>query len=72
MIEVVAGIDDDGEFSYRVVQRIARKTGEPTRTDAPGIVFLEIDGLALPVLAARCGTATRRTWPAGWRRRAIS
>src|SRR6185503_3304164 len=50
VIEVIAGVDDDSEFSYRVVQRIARKTGAPVRTDAPGVVFLEIDGLALPVL----------------------
>jgi len=59
VIEVVAGVDDDSEFSFRVVQRIARKTGAPVRTDAPGIVFLEIDGLALPVLrrAMRDGNA---------------
>ena len=59
VIEVVAGVDDDSEFSYRVVQRIARKTGTPIRTDTPGIVFLEIDGLALPVLrrAMRDGNA---------------
>src|SRR6478735_11076799 len=59
VIEVVAGVDDDSEFSYRVVQRIARKTGAPVRTDAPGVVFLEIDGLALPVLrrAMRDGNA---------------
>ena len=59
VIEVVAGVDDDSEFSYRVVQRIARRIGTPVRTDAPGIVFLEIDGLALPVLrrAMRDGNA---------------
>jgi uncharacterized membrane protein YvlD (DUF360 family) len=59
VIEVVAGVDDDSEFSYRVVQRIARKTGAPVRTDAPGVVFLEIDGLALHVLrrAMRDGNA---------------
>lgn len=59
VIEVVAGVDDDSEFSYRVVQRIARRTGSPVRTDEPGIVFLEIDGLALPVLrrAMRDGNA---------------
>lgn len=59
VIEVVAGVDDDSEFSYRVVQRIARKEGHPVRTDAPGIVFLEIDGLALPILrrAMRDGNA---------------
>ena len=59
VLEVVAGVDDDSEFSFRVVQRIARRTGTPVRTDAPGIVFLEIDGLALPVLrrAMRDGNA---------------
>ena len=59
VLEVVAGVDDDSEFSFRVVQRIARRTGTPVRTDAPGVVFLEIDGLALPVLrrAMRDGNA---------------
>jgi uncharacterized membrane protein YvlD (DUF360 family) len=59
VLQVLAGIDDDSEWSYRVVQRIARKTGEPVATDAPGIIFLEIDGLSLPVLrrAMRDGNA---------------
>jgi len=59
VIQVVVGIDDDTEFSYRVVKRIARRTGDPVRTDEPGIVFLEIDGLALPILrrAMRDGNA---------------
>jgi uncharacterized membrane protein YvlD (DUF360 family) len=59
VLQVVAGVDDDSEWSYRVVQRIARKTGDPVMTDAPGIIFLEIDGLALPVLrrAMRDGNA---------------
>jgi uncharacterized membrane protein YvlD (DUF360 family) len=46
----VAGIDDDATYTYRVARRIARRTGRPEQTDAPGIIFLEIDGLALPVL----------------------
>ena len=43
----------------RVVQRIARRQGGATATDVPGIIFLEIDGLALPVLrrAMRDGNA---------------
>ena len=42
-----------------MIQRIARRSGGRTVTDAPGIVFLEIDGLALPVLrrAMRDGNA---------------
>ena len=46
----VLGIDDDDAYSLRVVQRVARRSGEREVTETPGIVFLEIDGLALPVL----------------------
>ena len=45
--------------SIRIAQRIARRQGIIADTDVPGIVFLEIDGLALPVLrrAMRDGNA---------------
>src|SRR3954470_20501825 len=58
-LHVVLGTNDDDEYSLRVTQRIARRTGGVTSTDVPGIVFLEIDGLALPVLkrAMRDGNA---------------
>ena len=46
----VAGIDDDESYTLRVARRVGRRTGAPETTDAPGIVYLEIDGLALPVL----------------------
>ena len=46
----VFGTNDDDTYSLRVVERIARRSGERVVTDTPGIVFLEIDGLALPVL----------------------
>ncbi len=51
--------NDDEAYMLRVTQRIARRTGEQVVTDVPGIVFLEIDGLALPVLrrAMRDGNA---------------
>ena len=39
--------------SIRIAQRIARRQGIIARTDVPGIIYLEIDGLALPVLRAR-------------------
>ena len=59
VIEVLAGTNDDDEYTIRVVKRIARRQGGATRTDAPGILFLEIDGLALPILrdAMRDGSA---------------
>src|SRR4051812_37517651 len=58
-LQVVVGTNDDDEYTLRVTRRIARRQGAGERTDVPGIVFLEIDGLALPVLrdAMRDGSA---------------
>jgi len=59
VLDVVFGTNDDDTYTVRVVQRVARRSKEQIRTDVPGIVFLEIDGLALPVLrrAMRDGNA---------------
>ncbi len=59
VLEVVVGTNDDDAYTIRVIQRIARRSGERVETDVPGIVFLEIDGLARPVLqrAMRDGNA---------------
>ncbi len=59
VLQVIFGTNDDDTYTLRVVQRIARRQGGGTRTDVPGIVYLEIDGLALPVLrrAMRDGNA---------------
>jgi uncharacterized membrane protein YvlD (DUF360 family) len=65
ILSVLFGTNDDDVYSLRVVQRIARRSGERVVTDRPGIVFLEIDGLALPVLqrAMRDGHApTMARW----------
>jgi uncharacterized membrane protein YvlD (DUF360 family) len=58
-LQVILGTNDDDEYSVRVTRRIARRQGASARTDAPGILFLEIDGLALPILrdAMRDGSA---------------
>jgi len=64
-LDVILGTNDDDTYTFRVIQRIARRTGGRTVTSAPGIVFLEIDGLALPVLqrAMRDGNApTMARW----------
>ena len=57
VLDVFVGSDDT--YSVRIAQRIGRRQGIIARTDVPGIVFLEIDGLALPVLqrAMRDGNA---------------
>ncbi|MFL5921136.1 MAG: phage holin family protein [Gaiellaceae bacterium] len=59
VLDVVLGTNDDDTYTFKVIQRIARRSGEREETDVPGIVFLEIDGLALPVLqrAIRNGSA---------------
>src|SRR3954469_5518684 len=50
VLNVVLGTNDNDTYTFRVIQRIARRAGEQQETSVPGIVFLEIDGLALPVL----------------------
>jgi uncharacterized membrane protein YvlD (DUF360 family) len=52
-------IDDDAFWFRNVVQRQAKRIGQPTPTDVPGLFFLEIDGLAHDVLlrALRDGNA---------------
>ncbi|HXV33570.1 MAG TPA: phage holin family protein, partial [Gaiellaceae bacterium] len=59
VVQVMVGATDDDTYTLRVIHRLARRSGERVATDQPGIVFLEIDGLALPVLrrAMRDGNA---------------
>ncbi|HKO27457.1 MAG TPA: phage holin family protein, partial [Solirubrobacteraceae bacterium] len=65
VLDVILGVNDDDTYSLRVIRRIARRQGGIVRTDAPGIIFLEIDGLARPVLqrAIRDGNVPHM---AGW------
>ena len=59
VLQVMIGAADDDTYTLRVIHRLAKRSGERVATDRPGIVFLEIDGLALPVLrrAMRDGNA---------------
>ena len=59
VLEVIFGANDDDTYSLKVIRRIVRRQGGAVRTAAPGILFLEIDGLARPVLqrAIRDGNA---------------
>jgi len=58
-VQVILGVNDDDAYSLRVIERIARRQGQQARTDIPGLLYLEIDGLAAPVLrrAVRDGNA---------------
>ncbi len=65
VLAVIFGTNDDDTYTFKVIQRIARRQGGEIRTDVPGIIYLEIDGLALPVLrrAMRDGSApTMARW----------
>jgi uncharacterized membrane protein YvlD (DUF360 family) len=59
LLDSLFRMNDDDTYMLRVTRRIARRTGGQTVTRVPGIVFLEIDGLGLPVLrrAMRDGSA---------------
>jgi uncharacterized membrane protein YvlD (DUF360 family) len=59
ILQALLGVNDDDSYSLRVIERVARRQGAQTATDVPGILFLEIDGLAASVLrrAMRNGNA---------------
>ena len=59
VLDTIVGANDDDTYTLRVIRRVARRQGANALSDVPGIVFLEIDGLALPVLqrAMRDGSA---------------
>jgi len=43
-------LDDDASYYRNVLQRKVRRRLKPVETDVPGVIFLEIDGLAKSVL----------------------
>ena len=50
VFQIALGVNNDDTYSLRVIERMARRSGKQVHTDKPGIVFVEIDGLAYPVL----------------------
>jgi putative membrane protein len=60
---------DDDARQLRIVRRRARRVAEANRTEVPGVILFEIDGLAEPVLRRAEATTTCRPF-AGTRRRA--
>jgi uncharacterized membrane protein YvlD (DUF360 family) len=64
-LDTVLGVNDDDRYALRVVERVARRQGRQSVSDVPGIVFLEIDGLALPVLRRAIASGSAPTM-AGW------
>ena len=50
ILSTLLTIDDDNSWSRNQVKRRMKRLEKPVPTDVPGIFFLEIDGLAMPVL----------------------
>ena len=50
VIAVVLGINDDDTYALKSAARIARRRHDIRHTSKPGLILLEIDGLAHPVL----------------------
>jgi uncharacterized membrane protein YvlD (DUF360 family) len=64
-VSAVLAVDDDGFWYRQVVTRYAKRAAPVAATDTPGLLFLEIDGLAHDVLvrAVRDGSApTLASW----------
>jgi len=73
-------IDEDDAWHRNVVRRQVRRRGQVTETDVPGVLFLEIDGLAHDVLLralqdgsaphlaswVRGGSHRLRCWETDW------
>lgn len=49
-VGTLLAIDDERVWRRRMLQRMVNRLEPPTPTDEPGILFLQIDGLAEPVL----------------------
>jgi uncharacterized membrane protein YvlD (DUF360 family) len=47
------GMSDEDSFSARVVAQVIRDDESPTRTEVPGVLMIQIDGLAAPLLRAQ-------------------
>ncbi len=50
ILSTLLTIDDDASYYRNVVRKRIRRRGKVIETDVPGVFFLEIDGLARPVL----------------------
>jgi uncharacterized membrane protein YvlD (DUF360 family) len=49
-VSTLLSVDDDAVWQRQTMKRMVERLEPPTPTDVPGILFLQIDGLAEPVL----------------------
>lgn len=45
LLGALLAVDDDAAFDRNVTQQLVKRRGNPTKTDVPGFLYLEIDGL---------------------------
>ena len=50
ILSTMLTIDDDNSWHRNQVRRRMKRVAKPEPTDVPGVIFLEIDGLAEPIL----------------------
>ncbi len=67
LVYAVFSIDEDETWHRNVVRRQARRRKQATESDVPGVLFLEIDGLAHDVLRRALSDGNAPTL-AGWLR----
>ena len=58
IISSVLSLDDDAVFQRKTMRRMVDRLEPPTPTDVPGVLFLQIDGLAEPVLRRAIAAGT--------------
>ena len=80
LVSTLLALDDDAWFDQRTASRARRRAGAATVTDVPGIVFVQLDGVARVVLERalrsgdvptlhrwiRDGTHRVDSWQTGW------
>jgi uncharacterized membrane protein YvlD (DUF360 family) len=50
IVSSVLSLDDDAVWQRQNMRRMVNRMEPPTKTDVPGVLFIQIDGLAEPVL----------------------
>jgi len=80
LVSTLLALDDDSWFDQRTADRARRRLGAATVTDVPGVVFVQLDGVARVVLERalrsgdvptldrwiRSGTHRLTGWQTGW------
>jgi uncharacterized membrane protein YvlD (DUF360 family) len=65
LVSGALGINDDDSFYRNVVRRLERRRAPTTGLDEPGTIFLQIDGLAEPIIRGEIAAGHLPTL-AGW------